>query len=313
MKVGFSLQQAVTFTTRVFPDSREQLLIVEKRLKSGCSFSNAVESFVSVDLKTQLLLAEQHGNLGETLDEIGRFLTVQQQQRQKLMTLLQYPLLLLIMLVGLMVALKIFVFPEIKSWQSTTTMGWWQLIPWRLIVSLLLTIMGVIVVCEVGRWRKLDANGRAGRLCHLPVVGRMFHLYYSYYLVSNLAVMLDHGLSLKECCQVAAQLDQQSLLSWWGKKISQIGSDGGNILEEVQHCCYLPRELSLFFARGLTTSQLAAELSAYHEILFQQLLSMTERLLVFVQPLLFVLVAVLIVGMYLSILLPIYHSLQGVY
>lgn len=116
MKVGFSLQQAVAFTTRVLPTSRSQLLAVEKRLKSGRSFSVAVKPFVSVDLQAQLLLAERHGNLGETLDEIGSFLTAQQRQRQKLIALLQYPLLLLLMLAGLMVALKIFVFPEIKSW-----------------------------------------------------------------------------------------------------------------------------------------------------------------------------------------------------
>lgn len=313
MKVGFSLQQAVAFTTRVLPANRSQLLVVEKRLKSGRSFSVAVKPFVSVDLQAQLLLAERHGNLGETLDEIGSFLTAQQRQRQKLIALLQYPLLLLLMLAGLMVALKIFVFPEIKSWQSTTARGWWQLIPWRLIVSLLVTIIGVVATCELRRWRKADANGRAVRLCRLPAVGKMFRLYYSYYLISNLAVMLNHGLSLNECCQVAAQLDQRSLLSWWGRRISQIGSNGGNIIAEVHHCRYLPRELSLFFERGLPATQLAGELSAYHELLFQQLLAATERLLVFVQPLLFILVAVLIVGMYLSILLPIYHSLQGVY
>lgn len=313
MKVGFSLQQAVAFTTRVLPACRRQLLVVEQRLKSGHSFSAAVRPFVGVDLQVQLLLAERHGNLAQTLDEIGSFLTAQQRQRQKLMALLQYPLLLLLMLAGLLVALKIFVFPEIKSWQSTTGSSCWQWVPWQLIVCLLITTTGVVAICEFHRWQKADANGRAARLCRLPAVGKMFRLYYSYYLISNLAVMLNHGLSLNECCQVTKQLDQRSLLSWWGKRISQIGSNGGNILTEVQHCRYLPRELSLFFERGLPVTQLAGELSAYHELLFQQLLSTTERLLVFVQPLLFILVAVLIVGMYLSILLPIYHSLQGVY
>lgn len=38
-----------------------------------------------------------------------------------------------------------------------------------------------------------------------------------------------------------------------------------------------------------------------------------EQLLTFVQPLLFGIIAIVIVGMYLSIMLPIYQSMKGIY
>lgn len=313
MSVGFSLKQAVGFTTRVMPKERRQFSVIADSLQAGHSFATAVKPFVGVDLQAQLLLAECHGNLGETLSEIGSYLQMQQKQRKKLMVLLQYPLMLLIMLLMMLVALKIFVFPELQSWQNNGNFEWWQLVPWKLLAVVSITILVVAVSCWLCRWKKQDANGRAQLLSRLPVLGKMFRLYYGYYLISNLAVMLTHGLSLQECCQVVMKLDRRSLLCWWGTTIARLEMNGDDLFKQLKKTSYLPRELPLFLERGLTVKQLAAELTAYHHLLFQQLLTKTEQLLVFVQPVLFIVVAVMIVGMYLSILLPIYHSLQGVY
>lgn len=64
------------------------------------------------------MLAEQHGSLSITLKEIGQYLQVQKQQHRQLKTLLEYPLILLVMLGTILAALLIFVFPELQSWQQ---------------------------------------------------------------------------------------------------------------------------------------------------------------------------------------------------
>ena len=313
MAVGFSLQQAVSFTTRALPKERDKIVVIESKLREGHHFSSAIRPYVDVDLQAQLFLAESHGNLSETLAELGTYLTARRQQRRKLVGLMQYPLILFSLLALLMVALQMFVFPELQNWQSMSTQYWWQLIPWKLIVMVVATIVIVMVVCQFQRWRQEDANGRAAYLSKLPVVGKMFRFYYSYYLVSNLAVMLTHGLSIRECCEVTAKLNPSSLLAWWGRLIARSGKSGADLLAAIRVSPYLTRELPLFFERGLSVNELAAELTAYHRLLFQRLIVTTEQLLVFVQPVMFIILALMIIGMYLSILLPIYHSLQGVY
>lgn len=240
------------------------------------AISTAIQPYVDVDLHAQLSLAEMHGNLVETLGKMGTYLMVRQKQRRKLIALLHYPLILFVLLTLLMVALQMFVFPELKTWQTATTQRWWQLIPWKLLVMVLVTMMIVITLCQVHRWRKDDPNGKAIRLSRLPVIGKMFRLYYSYYLVSNLAVMLAHGLSVRECCEVTTKLDRNSLLSWWGHLISDSGKNGTDLIDVIRTSFYLPRELPLFFERGLSSSELATEVTAYHKLLFQQLIMATE-------------------------------------
>ena len=61
---------------------------------------------------------EKQGNLTKTLSEVGKILTAREQQRKKLFSLLQYPLILLGMLGVVICGLILFVFPELKVWQG---------------------------------------------------------------------------------------------------------------------------------------------------------------------------------------------------
>lgn len=312
LSVGFSLRQSVQFSQRVMPKEKAWLAQVEKSLIDGDSFANSVHQLVNPDLYVQLLLAEQHGQLGATLSELGDFLQAQQRQRRKLFALLQYPVLLLVLLGGMATALSIFVFPELRTWQGKQSRGGWQTVPWQGILAFLATFLFVAIISYFMRWQKKDVEARVRERCRWPIVGKMYRQYYGYYLVSTMAMLLGHGLSLKECCQVAAAFDSNSLLSWWGKCLASVNENDDHISDVIDHCPYLPAELAIFLQQGLTKDQLAEELAVFGHLLFKRLLATIESLLVFVQPVMFMLVAILIVGMYLSILLPIYHSLQGV-
>ncbi|MCF7523434.1 hypothetical protein L3X07_09600 [Levilactobacillus brevis] len=55
------------------------------------------------------------------------------------------------------------------------------------------------------------------------------------------------------------------------------------------------------------------ELQAYSELQYRELVARSERLLALVQPILLGVVAVMVVGAYLTLLLPMYQNLQEVY
>lgn len=295
------------------PKDKPWLVKVEHDLAGGFSFAEAVQDIVNADLHVQLLLAEQHGQLGVTLNELGSFLQAQQRQRRKLFALLQYPVLLLLLLGTMAVALGIFVYPELRTWQGNSQPSIWHLFPWKSVIAFFLAFLAVLGLAYHRNWRKKDVEGRVRERCHWPIIGKMYRQYYGYYLISTAAMLLSHGLSLKECCQVAASFDNDSLLSWWGCHLSKNSHQDSDLIEAVEGCPYLPAELSIFLQQGLSQERLANELTVFGQLLFRRLLTTIERLLVFVQPVMFLLVAMMIVGMYLSILLPIYHSLQGVY
>lgn len=311
LTVGFSLQHALRFTKTVMPGLTPLLDDVERQLAAGKMLATGLQRYVSQDLYYQLRLAELHGALGQTLNELGTLRMAEIRQRRKLRSLLQYPLILLGMLVMVVSGLVIFVYPELNSWQTQSANNHWQALAINL-GAYLLTFLPIIGGFNWYRWQHLSSRQRMIRRCHWPIVGRSYQLYYSYYLTTNLAGMLRHGLSLQEIIRVTSQYGEQSLLYQFSAIIRRLVDEGEQFDRVIVSYPFIPDELVVFINKGITMEELGDELAVFAQLQFKRLVHSIERLLVWVQPVVFVLIAAAIVSLYLSILLPIYHSLQGV-
>lgn len=314
LDVGFSLQRALAFTTAVMKQQQTTLRAIDHRLMQGKSFAASVQPFIGADLYYQLLLAEKHGELSHILNEVGTLLVTRQRQRQKLHQLLQYPLLLLFLLGVLMVGLSVYVFPELDSWQNGAARVNWGRLE---VVSGFSLGFGCLAITGWGirtgwRWRHFDASQRVSWLCSLPVIGRCYRLYYGYYISTTLATLLQGGMSLKEILEIVKQFSPRSLLHCFGQMLQDQLSSGGDVKALINSCQYLPNELLILADKGTTVEQFGDDLMALGKVYFQRLLVRLEELLSFVQPVIFIAIAVVIVVLYLSILLPIYQSIQGV-
>lgn len=286
---------------------------IDQQLRAGRLLADALKPYLRIELYYQLLLAEQHGSLSITLKEIGQYLQVQKQQHRQLKTLLEYPLILLVMLGTILAALLIFVFPELQSWQQQNQLPIGE--QWPIGETLIITggvffSYGELVTIH---WRHMSTLKKVRHQCRWPLFGKIFREYYGYYLTSNLAILLQHGFSLHEICQLTNKFDDDSLLHQVGQAAFELSSQGRQLTDLILKAPFLPDELAIFINRGLTNEQLGQELTLFSKLKFKKFRQSTMHILVLVQPALFILIAAGIFLMYLSILLPIYHSLQEVY
>ncbi|MBB1068619.1 type II secretion system F family protein [Limosilactobacillus sp. RRLNB_1_1] len=312
LTVGFSIRHAIHFIGTVEPSLMWWTMKIDHRMQEGTGFTDSIRQEIKPDLYYQLLLAEKHGNLVKTLHEIGKLLSVQERQRKKLITLLQYPLLLLIMLAIVICCLVGFVFPELDMWQGESNPN--LLIKVTVLAgSYFLTIIGISGLFQWYNWHRMSREQKLIKLCTIPVIGKCYRHYFQYYLTSVLGVMLQQGLSLAEICQLSQTFHGDSILYLFSGKVIKIIQRGGDISEAVKAYPFLPNELIIFMNKGTTIEKMGQDLTIFANLQFKALTNSIERLLVFVQPIIFSVIAVVIVGLYLSLLLPIYHSFQGVY
>ena len=292
------------------PQIKPVLLDVERQMREGEMLATGLRKYVNQDLYYQLRLAEQHGALAQTLSELGTLRMAAERQRRKLRGLLQYPVILLGMLVVVVLGLVIFVYPELADWQTGPTTRWWLPVMNLGIYLAAGVVLTFLIRCW--RWRQLSPQQKIICRCHWPIIGRSYCLYYRYYLTTNLAIMLRHGLSLQEIIQVTSQYGQSSLLYQFGSIISQLVAEGRQVDRVIIRYPFIPDELLVFINKGATIAELGDELAVFAQLQFKRLVQSIERVLLWVQPVAFALIATVIVALYLSILLPIYHSLQGV-
>lgn len=310
LTVGFSLRHALTFTQTSLPRLAPLIKKVQERVQVGKSVAQSLAPYVRADTYYQLDLAEKHGDLQKTLRELGTLMQARQQQYQKLKQLLQYPLILLALLGIIVVGLVGFVYPELRSWQTYPANGWLANCGEGVlfILAAILSTSGY----RYWRWRHQARLDQVVALCRLPIVGQCYQLYFSYYLVTNLATLLRHGMSLQEILQITANFRSDALLHQLGQVVGKLVKTGRGLEELVYQYQFVPNELIIFINKGASREELGADLTAFAKILFQNLTQKIARLLVWVQPVIFAFIAVVIVILYLSILMPIYHSMTGV-
>ncbi len=307
------MHQAISFSQTLMPEHAKMLVAVDHQMTQGANFADSLRQYVSRDIYYQLKIAEQHGNLQQTIARLGNFLNLKVQQQLKLKTLLRYPVILLGLLGLLLLALKVLVFPELAVWQNDQGIGTGKLsfLPW-LWGGLAMVVIGLILL-TLFRWMKTSTMNRVNLLCQLPVIGKSYRQYYGYYLVTNFALLLQNGMGIKSVCQLVQQFDETSLLHQLGEVLDQSLNSGQSPNQLIKQYPYLPHELIIFMNKGESILELGNELDVFSRMLFKRLIQSIERLLTLVQPLLFGVIAIVIIGMYLRIMLPIYQSMKGIY
>ncbi len=311
LAVGFSLGEALTFIKVVIPAKKHQIEQIISGLERGDSFSKAIKPFLNEDIFYQILISEKHGDLSESLQSLGIYLTAKQKQQTKLLQLLEYPALLLIFLGALMVGMKAYIFPELNMWNAATQVH--AIKGSTIFIFLVLGILIGSLIVYMKRFLKKPAVKRVELVCHVPIVGNVYRTYCHYYLSLNLAMLLKSGLGIKSICAMLASFSSTSLLFQIGTALEKQLAEGGKTSTFVNRYPFIPQELNVLLNKGNTGEALGRELVMFSKIKYQKLTKQIERLIGLVQPLMFLLIGLIIVFMYLSMLLPMYHSMEGVY
>ncbi|KRL03977.1 ComG operon protein 2 [Liquorilactobacillus oeni DSM 19972] len=317
LKSGFSLQQAVVDIKILLPQQRKICELIEHSLKNGEGFCFSLKKLIDNETFNQLYIAEKYGVLYESIKQLGDFWEKKEHQKQRLQAVLLYPVFLLILITILIFAFQLFLKPEIGSFQAEQAVKDASLIDIN--TSLLLPFFICLILLMLWifqiylRYRNKKYLQRKEWLCTLPFFGKLYRLYLYYYISFNLALLLKSGLDLNKICTFLVEFEPDTLLFHVGTELKHTLMAGQGMKYFIGKHNFIPQEFILFLSKGSTLNELSAELMFYSQTIYKRLLVQMDRLIELVQPLLFLVVALLIISSYLSMLLPLYHNLGGMY
>jgi len=305
------LRQSLRFSQMAGSGLPASVAQIEAQLLTGQDFVTCLAPYLQANVYFQLQITAAHGDLAVALQRGATLLQLMATQRKRLGQLLMYPLGLLVGMLGLLITLKVGILPQLQQEiaPKTGTASAWQ----HYVVFGLGS--GVILAGYLGwRWWHQQTRLRlASWYLRWPVVGRIFRAYYAYYLTTNLSQLVASGLSVKQMLVVLHQLPERALLYQLAEILEQRLRAGQSPVIWLRQQAFVPQQLVALLQKGRTHEQLTRELEAYGQLRYRELQRLTEQGLAMVQPVLLTVVALLIVGAYLSLLLPMYGNLQGVY
>lgn len=301
---------------QLVPKERPAIQLIERRLTRGTLFYHCFQTLnFSSTYVTQLRLAEVHGDLSGTLIQIGRQLSDREKQRKQAAKVLAYPLMLVVFLVVVILLMKWLLLPQLGTYsdQDATTNIGFLVIEYGPIGVVGVVIAGLLLFGVIGCYFKGKSAIRQSRfLMKIPLVGLFFRYYYTSFFAGELGKLLNLGLEMKQILTIMKGEDSSKLMGEVARCLSLDLEQGNGIHLQISQWAFFQDELSGIIRQGEAKGKLGDELIVYSNRLWEQLSQKVETLLSWLQPLIFIFVAILIVAVYGALLLPIYNEMGEV-
>lgn len=307
---GFNLTEIVNFLDR---SGTADIYFVETMrlgLENGESLSQILERLkFSNQVVTQVELSEKHGNLEDTLVLVERNLRQIANVSKKLVSIGTYPLMLLSFLILIILGLKSYLLPQVINDDSHANFA--VIIIDNLPSIVLVSFLALLGILLIGWWWARSRTGLKNYdlLGKLPLFGRLIKIYTTAYFAREWGLLISQGLDFRRILEIMTDTSNK-IFREVGEKMLQQMQAGGEFHKEVQTYSFFTPELALMIEYGELKAKLGVELAVYADECWENFFYRCDRVMAFIQPLVFLFVALMIVLIYVAMLLPIYSDIN---
>lgn len=320
LKEGYTFHESVTmllpFHVR---DSETVSKSITDVQRNGLS---AVDVFKLLGFPNRLLLplnlASVHGQLQQTIAVLSVNTLFFEGAKKRLNTLLMYPIFLFMVLFLLFSLFRVYFLPNMESLigtraneSSDNSLAWTGYLlqmPNIFIVSVV--ICSLLFILAYILLKNLPIEKRLLFYLKLPFLRSWYRLLLTRVFAREIGGLLESGMSLQQSFEALISQKEHQGLQYIAEQMKDKVVYGESFSQAVFLLDSFTTELFHFVVHGENSGYLGRELSLYSEFLSQEIETKLSRYISIVQPTLFLILAVFIIGAYLAILLPIYNMIN---
>ncbi|MGX7128170.1 competence type IV pilus assembly protein ComGB [Enterococcus wangshanyuanii] len=313
LRNGFTIQESLLFMKKSRSISETALNYLTDAMEQGDRFySGLVYLGFKTTVITQIEFAQAHGDLSGTLDKIKDHALLTDKQHQHLLKVLSYPALLLVFLFIVLISIRQILLPQLlvngTVQANNPGIHFIQQSPYYFIGSLLSSffVIGTYYI----HFRKKTFLEKALFFSRLPLIGRMYKQYCSAFFALEWGKLFSQGLEIKNVIRLMKTTNQRSLMYEIAEEIETKALAGTTFYDQLKTFPFFSSELALIIQQGEVKGNLGKELIVYSELCWQQFFRRVEKMIQLIQPVIFLVVALMVVGIYAAMLLPIYGGME---
>jgi competence protein ComGB len=319
---GYPIALAIESIALQLPSKRkEELNDCLEGLKKGQPFHEALNNLgFQKDLVGYVYFAEQHGCFADALLEGSNLALLKDKDLRKLLKLLQYPALLIVITGFLFFFVENTLLPRFTTLFSSLGLeanffmnviyAFERYFP--IVISVLLVILCLGAVYYVHIFRKLSVLKQRAHLVRIPIVGRILKLLFTHYFSIQLSFLLSGGLSVSEALLLFEQNLRHPFYSHLANAIKCKLITGERLETILATMSFFEKEFPMIVKHGQENGKLEQELLFFSKHCITNMEEIIEKKLSTIQPILYIFIGFLVVSMYLAILLPMFHLLDGI-
>ncbi|MDG0842542.1 type II secretion system F family protein [Staphylococcus equorum] len=319
---GFTLSEAFSFLLQhIKVKSPKVTALIEEELKNGASCHQILHILKYPKPVVMLIyFSEIFSDLPMSLAHAHDYLLRNYKAKKALLKTLQYPLLLLMIFITMLIVVNHTIIPEfqnlysnmdvqtstLQQFLSTLIIGLPTFITY-FIIFLLITSIAFILY-----YNTLSIQHKHKVVLTFPIIRKFFKLYKTYRIASEFSLFYKNGVNLQKIVEIYAQQHNDKYLNFLAERIALGTQNGLKLSEILTNIACFEKGLTEFIEEGEKKGRVEIELKLYSEMIISQIERYLQLLIKFIQPCIFTLLAFLIVSLYLVIMLPMFDLMQTI-
>ena len=312
---GYMLEDSLEFLLIQYEVADDEIKKIKEKLSNGSKLSDILGYLgYSQLIVSKIKFAEDYGRIEDMLVEVETYLKLKKIQQEKVIKTLRYPLFLTFTLICLIMVFNALVIPQFENIYTSSNIKMdlqtliliksLYYIPKFISIIFLLTLIGIGYISYTIKYKP---NLFLKSLIYIPKVRNYSKLYFSYRFSMELSLFLMSGFSLKTALEVMVEEDYDYYLTLFSKEILYELDKGISFEDSIGKIKYFDNSMRKFVNHGKNNGLIDKELKLFSELMLDTFLTSLDRNLKKLQPILFGILAVVIVGLYMVILLPIFN------
>lgn len=299
--------------------TQPRLANLRDHIKEGAPLAGALAGAfgtISPFEKSVIAAGERAAVLDIVLERLAVFLEHQHQLRERIVTALIYPAIIIVVALAIAIGLLGVAVPRIArllSEQSHVTLPWLTRVVMgtgHFLAIWGLPIIAVIVIAIILAWHRVTHNPETARNLNqrwfrLPLIGRGYTLLVNLRFARTLALLLQGGVPLVDSLPLAGAATGSSWVSRQIERETEAVRHGASLAESLRRIPPFAGVLAGWIQVGETSGTLAQLLESAGSRGQQQWDRYLARCLAWLEPVLIVLIGGFVLVVVLSILLPI--------
>ncbi len=300
------------------PTLKAVLNDLKSRVESGEDFSAALARHPKCFDRTFVALvkaSEQTGSLAEILEQISDYLRKEAENRAKVRAAMAYPMVMLVLAIGVTIFLLTYVMPKFEPLfsrkgvklptptvvmiaVSDTLIHYWY--------AWLIAAVAITAGIFFGRRTQPGRQFIDWLKINLPIVGPMFRKVTISRSIRTLGTMVKSGVSMLDAIRLSAEVAGNYYYERsWLRVLNEI-TNGNRIHEALSGDALFPRTLVQMIGSGEETGKLDHVLQKVSTYYDREVETSLKTVTSMIEPLMIVVMGVVVGGIGLGLLLPIF-------
>ncbi len=278
---------------------------------TALSFHHAITSY--------LYFVRLHGDLPNHLAACATMFARKQTYEQAFKRTVRYPLFLSAFFLILFMAIKQFILPSFETMLRSqgASMNIAHTILHYMNASFVIggiLLIAVISFTFIWKWKNkhLSTPLRIQLYQKIPFYRSYVKLRTSHQLATHMATLFQSGLTIKEILEYLQQQQKLPIISHYAAELQRQLHAGFHLTDIFSHLYFIEPYLSQIFQHHKDQQSIAKDLAVYAKLVTEELHRKSMQLISFIQPLFFIVIAVLIICIYLAIMWPMFDMIQSI-